>query len=51
MHALCPCFFMGYNEYLFWALIGYFFCLSIILMPVGLIMLNRLPAVLTLRKN
>jgi len=34
-----------------WAVIGYFFCVSIFLMPVGLIMLNRLPAVLTLRKN
>jgi uncharacterized membrane protein YccF (DUF307 family) len=43
--------FVGWWAGYFWALIGYFFCVSVILMPVGLIMLNRLPAVLTLRKN
>lgn len=34
-----------------WALTGYALCCSFILLPVGLAMLNRLPAVLTLRKN
>src|SRR5258706_4695156 len=43
--------FVGWWAGYLWALIGYFFCLSVFLMPVGLIMLNRLPAVLTLRKN
>lgn len=43
--------FVGWWAGYFWALIGYFFCLSIFLLPVGLIMLNRLPLVLTLRKN
>lgn len=33
-----------------WACIGYFCCLTILLLPVGIMMLNRLPAVLTLRK-
>ncbi|GER90076.1 hypothetical protein KDW_42380 [Dictyobacter vulcani] len=35
----------------FWACVGYGLVCSIILMPIGLMMLNRLPAVLTLRKN
>src|SRR5437588_74507 len=34
-----------------WASIGYFFCVTILGLPLGLIMLNRLPAVLTLRNN
>lgn len=35
----------------FWACLGYFCCVSVVLLPVGLMMLNCLPAVLTLRKN
>jgi uncharacterized membrane protein YccF (DUF307 family) len=34
-----------------WANIGYFFCVTVLGLPLGLIMLNRLPAVLTLRNN
>jgi uncharacterized membrane protein YccF (DUF307 family) len=34
-----------------WACLGYCCCISVVLLPVGLMMLNRLPAVLTLRKN
>jgi uncharacterized membrane protein YccF (DUF307 family) len=34
-----------------WACVGYALCLFIVTIPLGLIMLNRLPAVLTLRKN
>jgi uncharacterized membrane protein YccF (DUF307 family) len=34
-----------------WAVFGYCLCLLIITMPVGLMMLNRLPAVITLRNN
>jgi uncharacterized membrane protein YccF (DUF307 family) len=34
-----------------WANVGYFFCLTLLGLPLGLIMLNRLPMVLTLRKN
>jgi uncharacterized membrane protein YccF (DUF307 family) len=33
-----------------WALLGYIFCFTIILMPIGIMMLNRLPTVLTLRQ-
>src|SRR5262245_51910632 len=33
----------------FWLNIGYFFCFTVIGLPLGLIMLNRLPWVLTLR--
>lgn len=33
-----------------WALVGYIFCFTIILMPIGVMMLNRLPTVLTLRQ-
>jgi uncharacterized membrane protein YccF (DUF307 family) len=35
----------------FWAGMGYLCCLTIILLPVGLIMLNNLPFVLTLRRT
>ena len=35
----------------FWLNVGYFFCFSIFLFPLGLVMLNRLPQVLTLRPN
>ncbi|MEO8971041.1 MAG: hypothetical protein ABI406_05490 [Ktedonobacteraceae bacterium] len=34
-----------------WAYIAYGFCLTILGLPLGIIMFNRLPAVLTLRKN
>ncbi len=43
--------FVGWWAGYIWAVLGYFCCLSIFLLPVGLIMLNRLPAVITLRKN
>jgi len=33
-----------------WALAGYVFCFTIVLMPIGIMMLNRLPTVLTLRQ-
>lgn len=33
-----------------WALVGYILCFTIILMPLGLMMLGRLPTVLTLRQ-
>lgn len=32
-----------------WLTVGYLLCLTIIGLPIGLLMLNRLPAVLTLR--
>ena len=34
-----------------WACIGYVLCLCIVTIPLGLVMLNRLPAVITLRRN
>ncbi len=34
-----------------WACIGYTLCLFIVTIPLGLVMLNRLPAVITLRRN
>jgi uncharacterized membrane protein YccF (DUF307 family) len=36
---------------LIWAHLAYFCCLTIVLLPVGVMMFDRLPAVLTLRKN
>jgi uncharacterized membrane protein YccF (DUF307 family) len=33
------------------ALLSYFLCITVIGLPVGLAMLNRLPAVITLRRN
>lgn len=33
-----------------WAIIGYILCFTIILIPLGVLMLNSLPAVLTLRR-
>jgi uncharacterized membrane protein YccF (DUF307 family) len=36
---------------LIWAIIGYCLCLTIFLLPFGLLMLNRLPAVLTLYRQ
>jgi uncharacterized membrane protein YccF (DUF307 family) len=35
----------------FCIVIGYLLCLSIILLPVGLMVLNRIPEVMTLRRN
>jgi uncharacterized membrane protein YccF (DUF307 family) len=35
----------------FWASLAYGLCLTILALPLGVIMLNNLPAVLTLRKN
>jgi uncharacterized membrane protein YccF (DUF307 family) len=34
-----------------WLNAGYFLCLTVIGLPIGLVMLNRLPAVITLRRN
>lgn len=33
-----------------WALVGYVLCFTLVLMPIGVMMLNRLPTVLTLRR-
>src|SRR5690348_17281466 len=33
-----------------WALVGYALCFTLVLMPLGVMMLNRLPTVLTLRR-
>lgn len=35
----------------FWMAVGYFLCLTIILLPVGLMMMNRIPEVMTLRRT
>jgi uncharacterized membrane protein YccF (DUF307 family) len=43
--------FVGWWAGYIWAFLGYLCCLSIVLLPVGLLMLNRLPMVLTLRRN
>lgn len=42
-------FFIGWWAGLIWLNIGYFFVMSIIGLPVGLMMLNRLPMVMTLK--
>jgi uncharacterized membrane protein YccF (DUF307 family) len=34
-----------------WACVGYILCLLIVTLPLGLVMLNRLPMVITLRRN
>jgi uncharacterized membrane protein YccF (DUF307 family) len=34
-----------------WCYVGYSLCLTIVLLPAGLMMLNRLPLILTLRQN
>jgi uncharacterized membrane protein YccF (DUF307 family) len=47
IYFVCIGFWFGF----IWALTGYILCVTIVLMPVGLVMLNRLPAVLTLRRN
>lgn len=33
-----------------WALVGYVLCFTLVLIPIGVMMLNRLPTVLTLRR-
>lgn len=43
--------FVGWWVGFCWAYIAYGFCLTILGLPLGLMMFNRLPAVLTLRKN
>ena len=43
--------FIGWWAGYAWAYIAYFCCISIFLIPVGVIMFDRLPMVLTLRKN
>lgn len=43
--------FIGWWAGLFWLNVGYFLCLTVILLPFGLIMLNRLPQVITLRPS
>ena len=47
VYFCCVGWWVGY----LWALLGYGICMTVIGLPVGLMMLNRLPAVLTLRKN
>jgi len=34
-----------------WAVVGYLLCAAIVTLPLGLVMLNRLPMVITLRRN
>ena len=41
--------FIGWWAGLFWLNMGYFFVLTVIGLPIGLMMLNRLPTVLTLK--
>jgi uncharacterized membrane protein YccF (DUF307 family) len=43
--------FIGCRLGFLWLNIGYFFVLTVIGLPLGLVMLNRLPLVLTLRRN
>ncbi|MGH2505951.1 MAG: YccF domain-containing protein [Ktedonobacteraceae bacterium] len=43
--------FIGWWAAWLWANVGYALCVIIVTLPVGLMMLNRLPAVLTLRRN
>ena len=43
--------FIGWWAGYIWLNIGFFFCALIITLPLGLVMLNRLPPVLTLRNN
>lgn len=47
IYFLCIGWWLGW----FWANLGYFLCLLIVTLPIGLMMLNRLPMVITLRKN
>lgn len=34
-----------------WAVVGYIFCFTLVLAPVGIVMLSTLPAVITLRRS
>lgn len=43
--------FIGWWAGWIWANVGYALCLFVVTLPLGLMMLNRLPAVITLRKN
>ena len=43
--------FIGWWFSLIWSIIGYFLCVSIIGLPFGLWMLNRIPKVTTLRRS
>ncbi len=40
----------GWWVSLLWAAVGYLFCVSVIGLPIGLVMLNNLPFVTTLRR-
>ena len=42
--------FVGWWLGYLWALVGYVLCFTLVLMPMGVVMLNRLPGVLTLRR-
>ena len=42
---------VGWWAALIWMTIAYFLCLTILLLPVGLMMLNRLPEAFTLHRN
>ena len=42
---------VGWWAALIWMTIAYFLCLTILLLPVGVMMLNRLPEVFTLHRN
>lgn len=50
VRALYYCFIGCWLGFL-WANIAYFLCLMIVTLPLGVMMFNRLPAVLTLRKS
>jgi uncharacterized membrane protein YccF (DUF307 family) len=43
--------FVGWWLGYLWALAGYFLCFTIVLLPIGVMMLNRLPTILTLRRT
>jgi uncharacterized membrane protein YccF (DUF307 family) len=43
--------FIGWWAGYLWANLAYFCCLTLVLLPVGVMMFDRLPMVLTLRKN
>ena len=43
--------FIGWWAGLIWLHVAYVLCVSIIFLPIGLIMLNRLPTILTLRTS
>src|SRR5579864_6074135 len=41
--------FIGWWAGFFWLNLGFFLCFTVVLIPVGLVMLNNLPGVMTLR--